>query len=222
MGDSENVKKSNLEIIDKIIKDRADFNGLYISLGENDKAEVCVGISTHIFAKESAFWRAKMIESCVAMEMNLAQLLSAYFTEEGSTKYHVLNSMIFDRMGLNEKIKKVRLILSKYHSDINEKYKRNLGNIENLVKFRNELAHSLLSLTKDNIRNHSVHTDEILSKKGYINELEYFAISFYKDEELVSKTIKFKDIIKSIDSMLDENEVIVRIKNELTNLDSHK
>lgn len=163
-----------------------------------------------------------MIESCVAIEMNLAQLLSAYFTEEESTKYHILNSMVFDRMSLNEKIKKVKSILLKYHPNINKKYKGNLSNIEKLVKFRNELAHSLLSLTKDNIKNHSIHTDEVLSKNGYINELEYFIMSFYSDEELVSKKIKFKDIVRSIDSMLNENKVVMNIKNELINLDIHK
>ena len=42
MNNSKNIKKKNLEIINKIVKERIDFGNIYSTLEDIDKSEICV------------------------------------------------------------------------------------------------------------------------------------------------------------------------------------
>lgn len=217
-----NISAESLEISENILRSKFDVTEKYQTLSDSSKAEVCIYISSVIFGQQSSFWRAKIIESSIAIEMNLAQLLTAYFVDEKSAKFPILNSSIFDRMSLSSKIKHITEILSRHHPLLFKKYSDNISNISKLIKLRNELAHSLLTVTEEHFTKHTKHTETVLSKRKNISELEYFYISFYDKDEFKTKKILFLDVIKASEDLLKENEVIIKIKNELINLDTHK
>jgi hypothetical protein len=51
---------------------------------------------------QSANYRGKVIDAAIFLEMDLAQILSKYFTEPDAEKKKLLIFFIFDRMPLNQ------------------------------------------------------------------------------------------------------------------------
>jgi len=209
-----NIKSNNLEICKKIFSNGRDIDGDYIKLGSEDKLEISHYFLKTMFSDVASFWRMKMIESCIAVEKNLAQILSEYFTSGDVEKSVMLNLLVFDRMSVQTKVENIKKILKKYHSNIEKVYSNNFTNINALIAFRNKVAHSL-SLNTEDISEYLVRIDKILSKREKLGKLEYFHISFYENYEFITEKILFSEIITKVEEMYKENDMLMNLKKEI-------
>lgn len=149
-------------------------------------------LSNMILHAEAAQYRGKVVEMSIILEMKLARILSIYFGAKD--KVGALNSMVFDRMDLRRKINLFKTILKTRHPEVWRKEKTVIREIDNLIDFRNNLAHSMLDSTLEYNKEFRKKIKTIMKegqKAGKIDEVQF---AFYENHEFVFRTIKRDDV----------------------------
>jgi len=162
-----------------------------VRLNNNEKEQFMYLATMNFLFSQSAKFRGKVIDITVFMEMVIAQILSKYFTAN-ERKESLLNSFVFDRMQLSVKFNLIKKIVKVSHPKLWKKYQRDLKEIESLIEFRNNLAHSMLDSSEDYITSLLEKTKDIaLGGKGNIEEIQ---VGFYKNGDFKYEEITQRQI----------------------------
>lgn len=183
-----------------------------IGLNSKEKDQFMYLTTMNFLFSQSAKFRGKVIDITVFLEMVIAQILSKYFTES-EEKESLLNSFVFDRMQLSVKFNLIKKIVRTSHPNLWKKYQRDLKEIESLIDYRNNLAHSMLDSSEDYITSLMNKTKNVaMGNKENIEEIQ---VGFYKDGDLKNEKVTQKQVDEYYTKCSKKIEILQSLSKEL-------
>lgn len=172
----------------------------------------------HFLFSESAKYRGRVIDITIFLEMTLSTVLSKFFSESNQKKESLLNAYVFDRMPLSQKLNLLKNILKDSHTELSNKYSKDMAEIGRLIEFRNNIAHSMLNSSPDYIGKISERLKKIrIASSQQINTDVFLEIeiTYYQNGKVINKRITRNDIDNHHNSCLEKVNWLQRLLQEL-------
>ncbi|MBY0427199.1 MAG: hypothetical protein K2Q22_16310 [Cytophagales bacterium] len=113
-------------------------------------------VSFEYLTNNSYHFRGKIISGFNTIDSMLGEYIATYFVGDESQKHKELSEYVFgDRMDYETKRLIFVYIIQKYHPSLLIKYKKEINDLEYLMKERNHLAHAILDTSLEGVEEHS-------------------------------------------------------------------
>ena len=143
---------------------------------------------------ESSRYRGRVVEMSIYLELILANVLSQYFAKDD--KKELLNSMVFDRMDLQRKLNIFKKIVKTQHLELWKSEQTNLKKIDNLITFRNNIAHSVLNSSPEYLDSIRKKVNQLTSEGKLATHLDEIEFGYFENQEWIYRPVKWTEIEK--------------------------
>jgi hypothetical protein len=154
-----------------------------------------------------AKFRGEIIGSCVNIETILELIIAAYFTGGNLQKTkELLHTLISKDSGLRTKHKLISFILTK-HELILKENKGILKEIDDIIQFRNHLAHNKIDMSPENLRNFKLKVGPVV--------FECWKTTRKHEMEIMRVSVSQREIDKQMAALESLAERLAEIHNQI-------